>query len=71
MNIKELKFRNIGAYGNKEQELKFSEDGSLNLVVGKNGVGKCVAPETKIEIDIKDPLLKDEFLKFINQKVTV
>lgn len=50
MQIKELKFRNIGAYGNKLQTIKFEKEGSLNLLTGKNGHGKCVHPDTIINI---------------------
>lgn len=69
MNIKELKFRNIGSYGNKEQEIKFYDKGSLNLIVGKNGAGKCVHPDTNINVKFKDKKLNKRFIKFINSKV--
>lgn len=68
MNINKLKFRNIGSYGNKEQEVKFLENGSLNLIVGKNGAGKCVHPDTKINIEFEEMSLKEDFLSFIKSK---
>ena len=64
MNIENLSFKNIGAYGNKEQNIKFSKDGSLNLIVGKNGNGKCVHPDTQIEVFFKDYELEKKFIKF-------
>jgi len=40
MKLKRLEWRNIGPYGNKLQELDFSEKGGLWMVFGKNGNGK-------------------------------
>ena len=40
MHLKKLEWRNIGPYGNRMQELEFSEDGGLWMVLGKNGHGK-------------------------------
>jgi recombinational DNA repair ATPase RecF len=68
MKIKKLKFKNIGAYGNKEQDIKFSDEGSLNLIVGKNGNGKCVHPDTNIEIFFKDYELEKKYLEFLNNR---
>ena len=64
MKIEKVTFRNIGSYGNKEQEIKFSPNGSLNLVVGKNGAGKCVHPDTGISIQIMNSDIEDKFKEF-------
>jgi DNA repair exonuclease SbcCD ATPase subunit len=40
MKLKKIQWRNIGPYGNKLQELEFSEEGGLWMVLGKNGNGK-------------------------------
>jgi len=64
MKLESLKFRNIRAYGNNIQELKFSDEGSLNIIVGSNGFGKCVSPVTEIEIEIIDPMVAAAFIEF-------
>lgn len=64
MNIKNLEFKNIGSYGNINQKIEFSEEGSLNLVVGRNGAGKCVHPDTIIDIRFEDEALEKEYVKF-------
>jgi DNA repair exonuclease SbcCD ATPase subunit len=40
MKLKKIQWRNIGPYGNKLQELEFSDEGGLWMVLGKNGNGK-------------------------------
>jgi len=40
MKIKKLKIKNFKSFGNNENELVFSENGELILLVGKNGHGK-------------------------------
>jgi hypothetical protein len=64
MKLESLKFRNIRAYGNNIQELKFSDEGSLNIIVGSNGFGKCVSPITEIEIEFSDATMAAEFELF-------
>lgn len=64
MKLESLKFRNIKAYGNNIQEIKFDEGGSLNIIVGDNGFGKCVSPDTRLDIEFGDPAVEKEFEKF-------
>ena len=40
MIIKNVKFKNISSYGNKLQELSFTDEGGLILLTGTNGAGK-------------------------------
>lgn len=41
MRIKSVAFKNFGSYGNKLQEIEFSNDtGNFYLIVGNNGAGK-------------------------------
>lgn len=40
MKLKKIEWRNIGPYGNKLQEINFSDSGGLWMVTGKNGNGK-------------------------------
>jgi len=65
MKLESLRFRNIRAYGNNFQELKFSDTGSLNIIVGNNGFGKCVCPTTEIDVEILDFEILKEFEKFV------
>jgi predicted ATPase len=65
MKLESLRFRNIRAYGNNFQELKFSELGSLNIIVGNNGFGKCVCPTTEIDVEILDSGIREEFEKYV------
>lgn len=64
MKLESLVFRNIKAYGNNFQEIKFEEGGSLNIVVGDNGFGKCVGPDTRLEIEFGNPKIEKEFQEF-------
>lgn len=64
MKLESLKFRNIRAYGNNIQELKFSDEGSLNIIVGNNGFGKCVSPTTEIDVEFTDEAVAAAFEEY-------
>ena len=67
MKLNKIEWRNFASYGNKIQTLEFENDKSnLYLVVGENGSGKCLHPETKIKIKWDDPLLSMKLDKFLN-----
>ncbi len=66
MRIDKLNFKNISSYGNKLQTLDFEKEGSLNLIVGKNGAGKCVHPDTEIDIKFESPDLEKEYLEYLD-----
>ncbi|MCK9446146.1 hypothetical protein M0Q50_04550 [bacterium] len=51
MIIKKLEFKNINSYGNKLQEIIFGNEGTLINIRGNNGHGKCLSPDTIIDID--------------------
>lgn len=68
MKLNYLKFKNINSYGNITQHIKFNEEGSLNLIVGKNGAGKCVHPDTEIDIIFDDNKLEKDFVEFLNTR---
>jgi len=59
MKIKKIEFKNFASYGNKLQTIEFDETGKFYLIVGENGMGKCLDPSSEIEILIED----DEFFK--------
>lgn len=66
MKLESLRFRNIRAYGNNFQEIKFEDKGSLNIIVGSNGFGKCVSPDTEIDIEIPDAAVAEAFDEFVS-----
>jgi hypothetical protein len=69
MNIQEISFRNIASYGGQLQRLSFEKKESfLYLVLGGNGYGKCLSPNTKIEVKITDKKLEEAFKEFIKNK---
>jgi energy-coupling factor transporter ATP-binding protein EcfA2 len=68
MIIKEINIRGYKSFGNSEQNLKLNtEKGELVLLVGNNGNGKCVHPETEIEIDIDDLELNSQSISFLEE----
>jgi len=68
MIINSIGLRNFKSYGNNLQTLSFSKDGSLILLTGKNGNGKCLSPDTEIDIEINDEIVKELFIKFLENR---
>ncbi len=69
MRIVEVSWKNFNSYGNSVSRVDFEKDsGDLYLLIGGNGNGKCLSPDTLIEIDIEDPIIKEEFLSFLKNK---
>jgi len=69
MKIKKIQFNNIGPYGNNIQEIEFSSNGGLWMIVGKNGAGKSTFLNlTKILFYGKlDKFKKEEIANRINK----
>lgn len=67
MRINNFRWKNINSYGNKLQTIKTKPEGSLNLIVGDNGSGKCVHPDTEIELNFGNPELEKKFMDFVNK----
>lgn len=65
MIINSISLRNFKSYGNNLQKLSFPKEGSLILLTGPNGNGKCVHDSTSIDIDIDDIILSEEFIDFL------
>lgn len=67
MKISEIGIKGYKSFGNNEQVLKLNTDkGELILLVGNNGNGKSVTPNTKIEIEIPlENLNLEDFKKFL------
>ena len=67
MTIKNIEFKNFSSFGNKLQRIEFKDDeGMFYLVVGENGAGKCLNPETEIEIVFSNKNEEEAFKKFLN-----
>jgi ABC-type multidrug transport system ATPase subunit len=67
MTISEIGIKGYKSFGNNEQILKLNTDkGELILLVGNNGNGKSVTPNTKIEIEMPlESLNLEDFNKFL------
>lgn len=69
MQINSIIFKNIASYGNEEQRIDFNaEHSSFYLVTGGNGFGKCLHPDTNINIKINDKELEKKFKQFLKEK---
>ena len=69
MKILELSFKNFSSYGNKIQKIDFDPTKSeLYLCLGQNGSGKCLDPDTLIEVNIEDEIIKEKFLFFLKDR---
>lgn len=67
MVINEISIKNFKSYGNAPQTLKLNTDkGELILLVGGNGMGKCVDKKTLIDIDIEGLSITDETITFFD-----
>lgn len=69
MRILEIRWKNFNSYGNIEQTLNFdTKEGNLFLLHAASGMGKCLHPDTKLEVEIEDPVVKEQFLEFLKNK---
>ena len=74
IKLKKLKIRNFLSIGNDPIEIDFIS--GLNIITGinkdkedsKNGVGKCLSPDTIVNVNITDPVIYETFIKFLNKK---
>jgi hypothetical protein len=70
MQILSVTFRNFGSYGNKTLTLDLPKEPGFFLIQGKNGNGKCLSPNTKIEVltDSHEIEKFHEFLRLYRSK---
>ena len=68
MLISEISLKNFKSFGNNEQKLKLdTEKGDLILIVGNNGNGKSVDPNTEIEVEFSiDNFEVEDILKLLD-----
>lgn len=69
MIIKSISLKNFKSFGNNKQTVNFNEtNGELILLSGDNGNGKCLSPDTEIEIFIEDEEVMNLLLKFLENR---
>ena len=68
MRILSVDWKNFNSYGNAVQRIDLESKGDLYLLLGSNGYGKCLSPETEIEVEIEDLEIKEKFLEFLSKK---
>lgn len=71
MIIKSISLRNFKSFGNNTQTVEFDTNSAhLILLSAENGGGKCLSPDTEIEIRVDDDktmILLIDFLKNRNK----
>jgi predicted ATP-binding protein involved in virulence len=69
MIIKSISLKNFKSFGNNKQTVSFNTTtGDLILLSGKNGAGKCLSPDTEIEIQIDDKETQKLLIKFLENR---
>jgi len=69
MIIKTISLKNFKSFGNNKQTLTFNTTtGDLILLSGQNGGGKCLSPDTEIEIFIEDEETMNLLLEFLENR---
>ena len=61
ISFNNTRFKNFLSYGSTWQSFEFQN--GLNMIVGSNGSGKCVNPDTIIEIEC-DKKIKNIITKY-------
>lgn len=69
MIIKKISIRNFKSFGNNKQTVNFRTDkGELILLTGGNGAGKCLSPDTEIDIFIESQDINDTLQEFLRNR---
>jgi len=69
MIIKSISLKNFKSFGNNKQTVEFNTTtGDLILISGQNGHGKCLSPDTEIEIFIEDEKTRNLLLEFLKNR---
>lgn len=69
MIIKSISLKNFKSFGNNKQSVTFNTTtGDLILLSGKNGAGKCLSPDTEIEILIDNEEAQKLLMKFLENR---
>lgn len=65
--FKKVKYQNLLATGNIPIEIELDKSANT-LIVGANGAGKCVHPDTKIDIEFYSRDVYKDFTKFMENR---
>lgn len=65
-----IKYKNFLSSGNKFIKIDLDKN-PTTAVSGVNGVGKCLHPDTEIEIEFKSKVVENVFKKFVTSNVTI
>jgi len=68
MKIKKIEFKNINSYGNNIQKIEFNDESGLILLFGENGAGKCLSPDTEIDIEINEHETYKKLIRFLKNR---
>ena len=68
MLIEEINIQNFKSFGNNKQTIKFDSIGKLILLQGDNGSGKCISPNTIIDISIDNDEITKSLLDFLKNR---
>lgn len=69
MIIKSISLKNFKSFGNNKQTVTFNTTtGDLILLTGQNGAGKCLSPDTEIEIQVDDEEIRNILLEFLENR---
>lgn len=56
IKFKKIRFKNFLSYGNAWTDFNFDLGGTVNLIQGKNGEGKCLRGGTRIIVNVPDEI---------------
>jgi len=65
--FKKIRWKNFLSYGNYWTEIDF-EKYKTQLIIGKNGHGKCLEKNTRVEVCFKNKQTEKKFKKFMKRK---
>lgn len=69
MIIRSISIRNFKSFGNNKQTVNFRTDkGELILLTGDNGAGKCLSPDTEIDITVENQTVNELLSTFLEKR---
>lgn len=66
LHIKNISMKNFLSYGEIPVKIDFDRT-NMTVISAKNGNGKCVDKNTKIDIKIDDPLVRQKFIEMVTE----
>ena len=66
LHIKNISMKNFLSYGEIPVKIDFDRT-NMTVISAKNGNGKCVDKNTKIDIKIDDPLVHQKFIEMVTE----